>query len=122
MKNALGTKAVQTARTAGKDLRFAGTVDFRPKTVVVPGDEGFPPKKVAPGAVGDARYSPLVTPGRGIVLNASHVANDTGRSDSVVSIDKAKRRVTLRTLRGFFGGKTVHYLRTDASGDVGAAL
>lgn len=122
LANALGTKAVQKARLQGSTIVFAGTVDFRPKTVVVPGDEGFPPKSVAPGAVGDARYSPLVTTGGGIVLNATHVANPTGRSDSVTAIDTAKRRVTLKLLTGFFAGQTVHYLRTDASSDVVASL
>jgi hypothetical protein len=40
----------------------AGTVDFSPEHVVVPGDAPnvFPPKEAAPGAVGDAAYSPLV--------------------------------------------------------------
>ncbi|MBA2332980.1 MAG: hypothetical protein H0V94_09350 [Actinobacteria bacterium] len=122
LRNALGTKAVQKAKLSGNRLSFAGTVDFEPKTVVVPGDEGFPPAKVVPGAVGDARYSPLVTTGNGIVLNASHVANASGRSDGVVSFDRTKERVTLKTLTGFFAGQTVHYLRTDASVDVVAAL
>ena len=122
LANALGTKAVQTARLRGSTLVFAGTVNFRPKTVVVPGDEGFPPKRVAPGAIGDAKYSPLVTRGNGIVLNATHVANASGRSDSVTAIDTAKRRVTLKLLNGFFAGRMVHYLRTDASVDVVAAL
>ena len=122
LKNALGTKAVQAGRLQGSTVVFAGTVDFRPKTVVVPGDQGFPPKRVAAGAVGDIRYSPLVTTGNGIVLNATHVANATGRSDSVAAIDTAARRVTLKLLSGFFAGKTVHYLRTDASVDVVAAL
>ncbi len=122
LRNALGTKAVQRATSQDGGLRFAGTVNFRPKTVVVPGDEGFPPAKVAPGAIGDARYSPLVTTGNRIVLNASQVANDTGRSDGVVSLDRKRGRVTLKTLTGFFNGQTVHYLRTDASVDVVAAL
>ncbi|MEO5575937.1 MAG: hypothetical protein ABIR67_06350 [Gaiellaceae bacterium] len=122
LANALGTKAVQKARVQGSTLVFAGTVDFRPKTVVVPGDQGFPPKSVAAGAIGDARYSPLVTTGNRIVLNATHVANSTGRGDSVTAIDTAKRRVTLKLLSGFFAGQMVHYLRTDASVDVVAAL
>jgi len=122
LRNALGTRAVQKATSTGGALRFAGTVDFAPKAVVVPGDQGFPPTRVAPGAIGDARYSPLVTTGNGIVLNASHVANPTGRSDSVVSLDRNRGRVTLKTLTGFFAGQTVHYLRTDASVDVVAAL
>lgn len=122
LANALGTKAVQTGRLQGSTVIFPGNVNFRPKTVVVPGDQGFPPKKVAAGAIGDARYSPLLTTGNGIVLNATHVANSTGRSDSVTAIDTAKRRVTLKLLTGFFAGTTVHYLRTDASVDVVAAL
>ena len=122
LKNALGTKAVQKARVQGSTLVFSGTVNFRPKTVVVPGDQGFPPKSVAPGAIGDARYSPLVTTGDGVVLNASHIANTTGRSDSVTAINTAKGSVTLKLLSGFFAGKPVHYLRTDASIDVVAAL
>ncbi|MCP9488137.1 MAG: hypothetical protein MSC30_20040 [Gaiellaceae bacterium MAG52_C11] len=122
LRNALGTKAVQKATLAGDRLGFAGTVNFAPKTVIVPGDQGFPPAKVAPGAIGDARYSPLVTTGNGIVLNAPQVANASGRSDGVVSLDRTKQLVTLKTLSGFFGGQTVHYLRTDASVDVVAAL
>jgi len=122
LENALGTKAVQQGRLRGSTVVFAGTVDFAPKTVVVPGDQGFPPSRVTAGAVGDARYSPLLTVGNGIVLNATHVANSTGRSDSVAAIDTAKRRVTLKLLSGFFAGQTVHYLRTDASVDVVAAL
>ncbi len=122
LRNALGTKAVQKATLSGNRLSFAGTVDFAPKTVVVPGDQGFPPAKVVPGAVGDARYSPLVSTGNGIVLNASHVANGSGRSDGVVSLDRTKQLATLKTLTGFFGGQTVRYLRTDASVDVVAAL
>ncbi|MBA2298594.1 MAG: hypothetical protein H0W14_11220 [Actinobacteria bacterium] len=122
LRNALGTGAVQKATLAGDRLSFAGTVDFAPKTVVVPGDQGFPPAKVVPGAVGDARYSPLVSTGDGIVLNASQVANASGRSDGVVSLDKKRMLVTLKTLSGLFGGQTVHYLRTDASVDVVAAL
>ncbi|MBA3787355.1 MAG: hypothetical protein H0X21_01510 [Actinobacteria bacterium] len=122
LRNALGTKAVQRATLAGTRLSFAGTVNFAPMTVVVPGDQGFPPAKVVPGAVGDSRYSPLVTTGNGIVLNASHVANASGRSDGVVSLDRKKGLVTLKTLTGFFAGQTVHYLRTDASVDVVAAL
>ena len=122
LRNALGTRAVQRGRLAGGAVAFVGTVNFRPKTVVEPGADGFPPATVKPGALGDARYSPLVTTGNGIVLNASHVANATGTSDSVVSIDRKRGRVTLRTLTGFFTGQTVHYLRTDASVDVVSAL
>lgn len=122
LKNVLGTKAVQKARSVGGVLRFAGTVDFSPERKVVPGDEGFPPAKAEPGAVGDARYSPLVTTGGSVVIDAPQVQNDTGRSDSVVSIDTKARRVTLRLLRGFFNGSSILYVRTDASSGLVAAL
>ncbi len=55
LRNALGTKAVQRGRVAGGAVSFAGTVNFRPRTVVEPGADGFPPAKVKPGALGDAR-------------------------------------------------------------------
>lgn len=118
----LGTRAVQRVTDTGGELRFAGTVDFSPVARVVPGPQGFPPKVARAGAVGDARYSPLVTRGDGIVLNAPQVANDTGRSDSVVAISPDHRTVTLRLLGGFFAGQRVLYTRTDASAELVAAL
>lgn len=121
LANALGTKAVQTARLSGTTVVFRGTVDFSPKRVVVPGDVGFPPAKAVPGAIGDAAYSPLVSVG-GAVLNAPQIANGSGLSDSAVKVDKQHGRVTLKLLRGFFGGRTILYLRTDASVGVVAAL
>ena len=122
LKNALGTKAVERVRRARGVIVFPGTVDFRPKTVVVPSADGFPPAKVAAGSIGDARYSPLITTGDGIVLNASQVANATGKGDNVVALDVKARRVTLKLLNGFTLGQTVYYLRTDASVDVVSAL
>lgn len=121
LANARGTKAVQVARIAGKTVVFPGTVDFSPEHVVVPSTDGFPPSKAVPGAVGDARYSPLVSV-LGSVLDAPQVANASGKSDSVVSIDTKRGRVTLKLLRGFFNGTSVLYLRTDASVEVVAAL
>ncbi|MBI2683993.1 MAG: hypothetical protein HYX33_01150 [Actinobacteria bacterium] len=122
LARALGTKAVQNVTLNGDRIDFPGTVDFSPPGKVVPGPTGFPPKTAEPGAVGDANYSPFVTTGDGIVLNATQVANDSGQSGSVVSITPDKTRVTLRALTGFFLGKRVLYLRTDASVPVVAAL
>ncbi len=122
LRNALGTKAVEKARLTGGEIVFPGTVDFRPKSIVVAGPTGFPPAKVAPGSIGDARYSPLVTTGGGIVINASQIANATGKGDNVVSLDTKSRRVTLKLLTGFTLGSPVFYLRTDASVDVVSAL
>lgn len=94
LTNALGTRAVQKVRVTDGVVRFAGTVNFAPKRVVVPGPEGFPPARFEPGAVGDAEYSPLITSNGHTVLNASQVANSSGRHDAVVSIDFKKRQVT----------------------------
>ncbi len=122
LANALGTKAVQKATGTGDLLTFAGTVDFRPERSVTPGPDGFPPTKVAAGAIGDSAYSPLVTVDGATVLNATQVKNDTGQLDAITAIDTATKQVTLKVLHGFSGGKKVAYLRLDASVDVVAAL
>jgi hypothetical protein len=122
LARAAGTKAVQTVSEGPDGLRFPGTVDFSPTGAVVPGAQGFPPAKAVPGAVGDARYSPFVTTGGGVVLNAPQVKNASGLSGSVVRISPDGKRVTLRLLGGFFAGKRVLYLRTDASVGLVAAL
>ncbi len=122
LANALSTKAVQKATGTEPLLTFAGTVDFAPERSVTPGPDGFPPTKVAPGAIGDKDYSPLVTVDGAIVLNATQVANDTGQLDAVTDLDTDAKQVTLKTLHGFSGGQKVAYLRLDASVDVVAAL
>lgn len=115
LANALGTKAVQRGRYDHGVLTFSGTVDFGPRHVLVPGPHGFPPKVSKAGAVGDAQYSPLVTTGHGVVLNASQVANTTGRSDTVRNLDLRRHQVTLGLLAGFVDGQRNFYLHTDAS-------
>lgn len=122
LRNARGTAAVQRARSVAGALDFAGTVDFSPERVVVPGPDGFPPADFAPGAIGDAAYSPLVTVNGRTVLNASHVANSSGQHDAVVSIDFAARQVTLDTFDGFYEDKRVQYLHQEASTDLLAAI
>ncbi|UTI64008.1 hypothetical protein NBH00_22045 [Paraconexibacter antarcticus] len=121
LRNALGTKAVQNARLVGGQIDFPGTVDFSPDRVITPGPDGFPPAQAVPGAVGDANYSPLVTTGNGIVLNATQVANTSGLHDSVVAIDYQARTVTLKTFFGFWNGHRTVYLHQDASSTVVAA-
>ena len=59
--------------------------------------------------------------GSGIVLNAPQVANDSGRSGSVVDIDYERRTVTLNMLAGFVDGQITLYLHTDASSELVAA-
>lgn len=137
--NALGTAAVQNARVVngqtgrslparpslrsrGVVLEFDGTVDFSPERIVVPGPTGFPPAQFQAGAVGDPLYSPLVTLGDGVVLNASHVANASGTHDAVVSIDYARRQVTLDQFRGFYEFEEILYLHQEGSIELVAAV
>src|SRR5437867_1849787 len=102
LAHALRTAAVQTVTFTGGLVKFAGTVDFSPTRVVVGGPNGFPPTTANPGSIGDASYSPLITTGNRVVLNAPQVANTTGLHDKVVSIDFTGRRVTLHMTNGFY--------------------
>jgi hypothetical protein len=123
LRNALGTKAVQTVTRAGADTTFPGTVDFRPKLSLTPNRKtGFPPTAYKPGSVGDGAYSPLITAGDGIVLNAPQIANDSGQADTVVALDKAAMRVTLTAFGGYVNGRFNLYIRTDGSDPLLAAL
>lgn len=122
LTNALGTAAVQRVRRDNGVVNFSGTVDFAPTRVVVPGPTGFPPNRAAPGAVGDSVYSPLITTGNGIVLNASQVMNSSGRHDSITNIDVNAKRVTLSMFAGFYNGKDILYLHQEGSTALLAAL
>jgi hypothetical protein len=135
MLNALGTAAVQKALLDHGKLVFEGTVDFSGTRVLVPGPNGFPPSEFSPGPIADAKYSPMVNivtqqngasngqeHNTGIVINAPQVANDTGKSPSVVAIDYERRTVTLKMLAGFVDGQFTLYLHTDASSQLVAAL
>ncbi len=138
MLNALGTAAVQKAQVNDDEqLIFEGTVDFGLNELVVPGPNGFPPAAFSPGAKGDAKYSPLVqivkagdgdrdhddrTAKSSLVLNAPQVANDTGKSGSVVDIDYEHKTVTLNMLGGWVDGQFNLYLHTDSSSELVAAL
>ncbi len=121
------------SRTATLDsdgtLTFdAGTVDFSPEHVLVPGDAPvfFPPKTAQPGSVGDADYSPLVTitNAGGETYNAPIIAFDVSADqlqfagdkvdysivhDKVLAIDATENggTVTLALTTGFSFAKPV---------------
>jgi hypothetical protein len=129
LDNALGTAAIQRVTSSGNGIgspgavvTFEGGVDFSPQRIVVPGPDGFPPSQFKAGAIGDAKYSPLITTGNGIVLNASQVANASGLHDAVISIDYTNRRVTLDQFFGFYDGKEVVYLHQEGSSELVAAV
>jgi hypothetical protein len=124
LANARNSPAVQRA-AFDRDGRlvFEATVDFRPARVVVPTPGlGFPPLAAQPGAVGEEGYSPLVRLPDGTVLNAPHVANDTGRADKALELDLAGRTVRFELTDGFARDERVLYISTDASDPVAAAL
>jgi len=122
LANARGTLAVQKVSVRDGSIDFPATVDFRPYRNVEAGPSGFPPKTAEPGAVGEAGYSPLIELPDGSIVNAPHVANDTGQADKVVSLDTVSRQVRYRETHGFQGGEAVRYVSTDASDPAVAAL
>jgi hypothetical protein len=121
LSNAKGTAAVQKVTLdADGTVVFPKTVDFSPTHVIVPGPTGFPPNAAAPGAVGEAGYSPLIQLPDGAVLNAPQLVNASGQADKVVAVDTAARTVRYRLTDGFARGNAVVYISTESS-DPGAA-
>lgn len=122
LANAIGTAAVQQVSIVNGAVLFQGTVDFTPERVLVAGPTVFPPAAALPGSVGNAGYSPLITVGDGVVLNAPQVANGSGLHEKVVDISFERKKVTLKLTAGLYHGKAILYLSTDASDPVAATL
>ncbi len=122
LANAKGTAAVQRVQIKNGIVDFPATVDFSPQRVIEPGTAGFPPAKASPPAVGESGYSPFIELPNGIVLNAPHLANDSGAADKVLSLDTQGRQVTYRETTGLFKDTVVHYVSFDASSPVAAAI
>ncbi|MEO6695754.1 MAG: hypothetical protein ABIO41_11185, partial [Ignavibacteria bacterium] len=131
--HAMGTIAVQNATVVTDGgpanpnnfpiLKFSGNVDFSPTRNVVPGPLGFPIDPAStPGSVGDANYSPLVTFESSIVYNASHLSNNTGMHNRVISMDIPNMKVKMRLARGFYEGFPILYTTTETSDNDIAAL
>jgi hypothetical protein len=122
---ARGTAGVQPVTLKDGVMHFVGAVDFSPTYRVVPGDPplSFPPKAADPGAIADAKWSPIVVLPSGQVLNAQIVQNASGSHDRLKSIDLRDRSVTMLILDGEQGGKQYFYhMVTDASAPVPAVL
>ena len=124
LENAQGTTAVQTVSVdSDGTVNFPATVNFAPDRIIVPDPvTGFPPQVAIPGAVGDPGYSPLIELPNGVILNASHVANNTGIHDRVVAIDYAAQVVHLELIDGFARDNAVLYITVESSSPVGAAI
>jgi hypothetical protein len=119
-----GTAAVQRGRFVDGVLHVDASVDFSAPRVVTPDPLlGFPPLAASPGAHGEAGYSPLVQLPNGVVLNAPHIANDTGLHDKLVGApDTVHRTATFQETEGFYDGDEVYYVSFDASAPDVAAL
>ncbi|MBA2768865.1 MAG: hypothetical protein H0U35_07005 [Sporichthyaceae bacterium] len=123
-------------------LHFEGVPDFSPTRSLVPGPTGFPPASAAPGAVGDANYSPFVrVAGSTTVYNAPIVAVGDGPFDVRHHTDTAERvlavhpaaaatgpgqfhgaSVDLLFIRGFDSGQPIIYLSTESDDPATAVL
>ncbi len=134
--------AVRTARLRRGGLVFdAGTVNFRPERVVVPGEAPnfFPPAQAQPGSVGDDAYSPLVrvVNQRNVVLNATVVAFDVAARkiefpageidyrrviDRAVAISPANGTVTLTLNVGTTSDRPILFISLDSNDEVVSAL
>jgi hypothetical protein len=115
-------------------VNFEGIPDFSKQRLFTPGRNGFPPSAAAPGAVGDAKYSPFIQiKGSPVVYNAPIVAVGNGpfdvvghsnTHDRVLAIDTTPDvdgpEATLLLARGFDSGQPILYLSTEAT-DPGAA-
>jgi hypothetical protein len=124
LANAANSGAVEKVSiNADGSINFPATVNFSAQQrQIVPGPQGFPPSKAQPSAVGQPGYSPLIQLPNGTIENAPQLANASGQANKVVSIDTVHGTVTYRETHGFQGGKAVHYISTDASNPVAAAL
>lgn len=138
--------AAPGARTAnfnskGELIFNAGTVDFTPDRVIVPGSSAnpFPPITAKAGARGDKNYSPFVRVlnAGGVIYNASIVASGPNESsidfskgnpdyskvhDEVLAIDPYSQVVTLQLVNGFSFGRPLWYVSLDASTELVAAI
>jgi hypothetical protein len=133
LANARNTGAVQhvSGNIRGGTVEFPASVDFSPPHVVE-APAGFPPTVFQAGAEGDPGYSPLIQLADGTIVNAPQIARDDdgdGRitplleaADKVVSLDLVNRRVRYLETAGFANGKPVHYVSTDSTDPLAAAL
>ena len=122
LANAVGSAGVQKVTVVNGVVDFPATVDFTPVRQLTPGPQGFPPAAAQPGAVGESGYSPLIQMPNGIIVNAPHIANNTGQADKVISIDMINSKFTYRETNGFQGGDPLKYVSFESSNPVAATL
>jgi hypothetical protein len=122
-------------------VNFAGAPNFSPTRIAVPGPNGFPLAKFAPGAVAGPGYSPFIRfAGSSVVYNAPIVATGDGPFDVVHHTNTAERVLGIHIadpskpgqfaeswadmlfVKGFDAGQPILYLSTDAGQPLTAVL
>jgi hypothetical protein len=122
-------------------ISFAGAPDFSPTRIAVPGPDGFPLAKFAPGAVAGPGYSPFIQiAGSDTVYNAPIVATGNGPFDVTHHTNTADRALAIHIggpskpgqfaeswvdmlfVKGFDAGQPIVYLSTDAGQPLTAVL
>jgi hypothetical protein len=125
-------------------ISFAGAPNFKPTRIAIPGPDGFPLAKFAPGAVAGPGYTPFIRiAGSDTVYNAPIVATGNGpydvvrhtnTSDKVMGIHIGRSPADspsgsfheswadLLITKGFDGGQPIVYLSTDAGQPLTAVL
>ncbi|MGI8582283.1 MAG: DUF7482 domain-containing protein [Chitinophagaceae bacterium] len=112
---------------------FAGTVDFSPMRVLIPGPTGFPPLMAQPGSIAGPGYSDLVRlEGSNAVYNAPIIATGDGpfdvspthtnTLDRVMAMDIQAMTVDLQFIRAFSHGKEIFYFTFGSTAALSATL
>lgn len=122
LANAKNSSAVQKVQLRNGVIVFPATVNFAPDRIVKPGPGGFPPTAFQPGAMGEAGYSPIIQLPNGTIINAPHIANDSGQADKVVRLDTSGGKIEYELTPGFANDDRVLYISTDASDPLAASL
>jgi hypothetical protein len=122
-------------------VHFAGTPDFSPTRIAVPGPTGFPLKSFQPGAVAGPGYSPFIRiNGSNVIYNAPIVAVGSGPFDVTHHTNTADRVLDVHVagpsapgqfseswadllfVKGFDAGRPIAYISTDAGQPLTAVL
>jgi hypothetical protein len=125
-------------------ISFAGAPNFAPTRIAVPGPNGFPLAKFAPGGVAGPGYSPFIRiAGSDTIYNAPIIATGNGPFDVVHHTNTEDRVLGIHIgtppakspsgsfseswadmlfVKGFDGGQPILYLSTDAGQPLTAVL
>src|SRR5260370_26031235 len=137
----LGSPTPAQNRFGPAVVHFAGAPDFSPTRIAVPGPNGFPLARFAPGAVAGPGYSPFIRiAGSDVVYNAPIVATGNGPFDVTHHTNTGDRVLGVHIagpskpgqfagswgdplfVKRFDAGQPIVYLSTDAGQPLTAVL